>query len=68
MGEPVLEGRKIPVDADGQIINHPLTVDGVTYQVTCVSMGNPHCVIYLDDIDSLAGKWARFEYHPFPNG
>ena len=67
MGEPVLEGRKIPVDADGQIINHPLTVDGANYQVTCVSMGNPHCVLYLDDIDSLDLEkiGPRFEHHPF---
>ena len=53
MGEPILEGRKIPVDADGQIINRPLTVDGASYEVTCVSMGNPHCVLYFDDVDSL---------------
>src|SRR5437867_3222828 len=67
MGEPILEGRKIPVDADGQIINRPLTVDDATYQVTCVSMGNPHCVLYLDDIDSLDLKkiGPRFEHHPF---
>lgn len=67
MGEPVLEGRKIPVDADGQIINRPLSVDGTNYQVTCVSMGNPHCVVYLDDIDSLDLDkiGPRFERHPF---
>src|SRR5262245_31402777 len=67
MGEPVLEGRRIPVDADGQIVNHALTVDGATYQVTCVSMGNPHCVLYLDNIDSLNLEkiGPRFEYHPF---
>ncbi len=67
MGEPILEGRKIPVDADGQIINRPLTVDDATYQVTCVSMGNPHCVLYLDDIDSLDLEkiGPRFEHHPF---
>jgi len=67
MGEPILEGRKIPVNADGQIINRSLTVDGATYQVTCVSMGNPHCVLYLDDIDSLelAKIGPKFEHHPF---
>ena len=53
MGEPILDGRKIPVDADGEIKNRPLMVDGKTYEVTCLSMGNPHCVLYLDDIDSL---------------
>src|ERR1043166_8692827 len=67
MGEPVLEGRKIPVDADGQIVNRPLTVDGKTYEVTCVSMGNPHCVIYLDEIDSLDLEkiGPLFENHAF---
>ncbi len=67
MGEPILEGRKIPVGAEGRIINYPLTVDGATYEVTCVSMGNPHCVVYLDDIDSLnlAKIGPKFEHHPF---
>jgi diaminopimelate epimerase len=67
MGEPILEGRKIPVDADGEIRNRPLAVDGITYEVTCVSMGNPHCVLYLDDIDALDLEkiGPRFEHHPF---
>ena len=67
MGEPILEGRKIPVGAEGRIINRSLTVDGATYEVTCVSMGNPHCVLYLDDIDSLelAKIGPKFEHHPF---
>jgi len=67
MGEPILEGRKIPVNADGKILNHPLEVDGATYQVTCVSMGNPHCVLYLDDLDRLDLEriGPRFEHHPF---
>jgi len=67
MGEPILEGRKIPVGAEGRIINYPLTVDGATYEVTCVSMGNPHCVLFLDDIDSLelAKIGPKFEHHPF---
>ncbi|MGH7810037.1 MAG: diaminopimelate epimerase, partial [Candidatus Binatia bacterium] len=38
MGEPILEGRKIPVDADGEIKNRPLTIDGKEYEITCVSM------------------------------
>ena len=67
MGEPILEGRKIPVNADGKIVNRPLEVDGRTYSVTCVSMGNPHCVLYLDDPDSLDLEklGPRFEHHPF---
>ena len=67
MGEPILDGRKIPVDADGEIKNRPLTVEGKTYEITCVSMGNPHLVVYLDDIDSLdlAKLGPDFEHHPF---
>jgi diaminopimelate epimerase len=67
MGEPVLEGRKIPVDADGRIVNHPLVVEGKEYEVTCVSMGNPHCVLYLDDIDTLDLEklGPQFERHAF---
>ena len=67
MGEPILEGRKIPVDADGKILDYPLEVDGRKYQVSCVSMGNPHCVLYLDDVDHLdvEGIGLRFEHHPF---
>jgi diaminopimelate epimerase len=67
MGEPILDGRKIPVNADGQIINRPLTVAGETYRVTCVSMGNPHCVLYLDEIKSLDLEklGPGFEHHPF---
>ena len=67
MGEPILEGRKIPVDADGEIKNRPLIVDGKTYEVTCVSVGNPHCVLYLDDVDSLDLEkiGPGFERHVF---
>jgi len=67
MGEPILEGRQIPVDADGQIVNRPLMVDGKSYTVTCVSMGNPHCVVYLGEIESLdlANLGSKFEHHSF---
>jgi diaminopimelate epimerase len=67
MGEPILEGRRIPVDADGQVVNRPLALDARTYTVTCVSMGNPHCVLYCDDIDALelSKIGPRFEHHPF---
>lgn len=67
MGEPILEGREIPVNADGRIVNHPLDVDGTTYRVTCVSMGNPHCVLYMDDLDRLEIEKIGpcFEHHPF---
>jgi diaminopimelate epimerase len=51
MGEPVLEAEKIPTAAKGRVIDHPLRFDGHEASVTCVSMGNPHCVIFTDDLD-----------------
>jgi diaminopimelate epimerase len=67
MGEPILDGRKIPVNADGRVLNHPLEVNGAVYQITCVSMGNPHCVVYVDDLDGLdlPAIGPSFEHHPF---
>ncbi|NIO07917.1 MAG: diaminopimelate epimerase [Deltaproteobacteria bacterium] len=70
MGEPILEGRKIPVNLDGKIMNYPLEVDGKLYSVFCVSMGNPHCVVYVDDPDvlDLERIGPKFEHHTFfPN-
>ena len=71
MGAPVWSGRDIPVDADGDVVDRPLVVDGTTYRVTCVSMGNPHCVVFLDEIHGLdlPRLGPRFERHPFfPRG
>ncbi|HKA28465.1 MAG TPA: diaminopimelate epimerase [Candidatus Binatia bacterium] len=67
MGAPVWDGRTIPVDADGEVVEHPFEVDGRDYRVTCVSMGNPHCVVFVDDVASLplATLGPRFEHHPF---
>lgn len=54
MGEPIFEPKLIPVAMDGdKIINRPLEVDGKTYNVTCLSMGNPHCTVFMDEIQSL---------------
>ncbi len=67
MGEPILDGPRIPVAAEGRVINAPLDVDGKTYHVTCVSMGNPHCVLFVPSVDDLALEQLgpRFEQHPF---
>jgi len=53
MGAPILEGREIPCAADGRVIDRPLEVAGRTWIVTCVSMGNPHCVTFVDDPQAL---------------
>lgn len=67
MGRPQWDGRRIPVDADGEIVERPLEVAGREYRVTCVSMGNPHCVVFLDDVAGLdlPALGPRFEHHPF---
>ncbi|MGYP004572687677 len=50
MGQPELVPDKIPVQADGdRVVDEPIVVNGVTYKMTCVSMGNPHCIVFVDD-------------------
>ena len=54
MGEPIIESKKIPVDFSKEnIINEGVTIDNIEYNITCVSMGNPHCVIFGLDVDNL---------------
>ncbi len=50
MGKPILAASKIPVvlKSDERVIQHPLTIGGVEYKATCVSMGNPHAVVFID--------------------
>ncbi len=71
MGAPILDGPEIPARVEGRVINSPLRVGEDSYDVTCVSMGNPHCVIFVDDpsrID-LETIGPRFETHSFfPDG
>ncbi|MDQ0203803.1 diaminopimelate epimerase [Pectinatus haikarae] len=72
MGEPVLAGEQIPVKGCGSehIINKQITVDDNQFYITCVSMGNPHCVIFVDDIKKIdINKWGPVleKYEIFPN-
>ena len=54
MGKPVLSPRDIPVIFDGErMINEPLQVMGKEYRITAVSMGNPHAVVFCDDVQGL---------------
>lgn len=51
MGEPILTPSEIPVVADGErVVDEPIDVDGKTWHMTCVSMGNPHAVVFVDDV------------------
>lgn len=53
MGEPILQARQIPVDLDGVIKDYPLMTAGKEFHITCVSMGNPHAVIFVGDVDGF---------------
>ena len=71
MGKAILKPAEIPLADDGdRFIAKPVVVDGVSYDMTCVSMGNPHAVVFLPEIDSLDLEkiGPSFEHHPlFPN-
>ena len=55
MGSPVLEPTRIPVEAEGeQVVDEPILVNGKEYHMTCVSMGNPHAVIFTEGVSELA--------------
>lgn len=70
MGEPILDPQLIPVEAkDMPVLNYPITVNETTWKISCVSMGNPHAVIFTKDIDKLdlISIGPKFETHPiFP--
>ena len=54
MGAPILQASLIPVVSQTeQVIDAPIEVDGKTYHFTAVSMGNPHAIVYMDDVDGL---------------
>lgn len=67
MGRPELEPSRIPVVAEGdRAVDEPITVDGKEYRMTCVSMGNPHAVVYVDrDVKELPLEeiGPGFEHH-----
>lgn len=71
MGEPILEADKIPVAAGKEkVIDEPIVVDEKEYRTTSVSMGNPHTVVYMDEIATLDLEkiGPGFECHPwFPD-
>ena len=54
MGQPILEARRIPVAMDGtKLVNVPFELEGKTYEMTCVSMGNPHAIFFVRDVRSI---------------
>eukprot|EP00741_Cyanophora_paradoxa_P024028 tig00021721_g23203.t1 len=76
MGEPILERARIPMsvgdgeDASARMVDQPLVIDGVEYRYTAVSMGNPHCIIFVDDAANfpVTTVGPKIENHAlFPN-
>lgn len=53
MGKPEFDRRKIPMVGEGTFINQALDVDGKRYNATALSVGNPHCVIFVDKVDEF---------------
>ncbi|MCM2999538.1 MULTISPECIES: diaminopimelate epimerase [Paenibacillus] len=70
MGEPVLDGLSVPTTIDANpVVDAPIEADGRQFRFTAVSMGNPHCVIYVEDAVNfdLATWGPKLEVHPvFP--
>lgn len=71
MGAPILTPKDIPILCQKeQVLNEPIQVNGAAYHITGVSMGNPHAVVYLDDVEHLDIEkiGPYFENHPlFPD-
>lgn len=71
MGAPELDAKKVPVkSAMERSVDEPITVNGKEYRMTCVSMGNPHAVVFMENIAKLdiASIGPLFENHEvFPN-
>jgi len=68
MGPPHLLAQEIPTTlatATDKVVNQALTVDGEAWSVTCVSMGNPHCITFVEDVGAipLASLGPKFEHH-----
>lgn len=70
MGKAAFSPDSLPVKLDGDsVIGRDVSIDGETYGITCVSMGNPHCVVFTDSISDLDIKTVgrKFEFSPlFP--
>ncbi len=65
MGVPILERNRIPMLGQGTCINEALQVNGAEYRVTCLSVGNPHCVVFVDVLDDFPVRdvGPKIEHH-----
>lgn len=70
MGEPILKPRDIPVNSDlDKFVSQPVEIDGQIYKVTCVSVGNPHAITYVDDVinfplEVVGPKMEKHDLYP----
>ncbi|WP_066715188.1 diaminopimelate epimerase [Clostridium sp. Marseille-P299] len=70
MGSPILEPENIPVNVSGtRVIQYPIKVEDKEYEITCVSMGNPHAVVFVEDtkkvdIENIGPKFEHHELFP----
>lgn len=73
MGTPIFEPEKVPVSIPGfsgeMVIDYPINVDSGDYRMTCISVGNPHTVVFVDDvkgfdIDGIGSKFEKHEWFP----
>jgi diaminopimelate epimerase len=71
MGEPILDGLTIPTSFEGAVVDQPMAFGHTTYNVTAVSMGNPHAIVFCDDVDSVdlehIGPRIERDTEKFPN-
>ena len=70
MGKAILDPAEIPVALDGdKVVNRTVEIGGRKYNITCVSMGNPHCVVFMDgidymDIETIGSEFENNELFP----
>lgn len=69
MGKPVLEKEQIPMVGQGRAVDQSIEIEDQTFQITAVSMGNPHCVVFVDDAENFPiAYWGprieRSQYFP----
>lgn len=69
LGNPKLKGKEIPCNLSGRIINRPLKIESKDFRITCLSLGNPHCVIFQENLENIdLEKFGPLleSYHLFP--
>jgi len=69
MGEPRMKGKEIPVNLSGRVINRPLKFDTKEFRITCLNVGNPHCIVFQENIDEFdVNRYGPIieHHHAFP--